>query len=89
MMDVRLAWRSLLTTRGFTVTAVMTLGLGIGVTTAVFSLLDHVVLRPLPYPDDIHLVALWEADLSPRPSPQAASASLIYGSDDPGRMAIA
>jgi putative ABC transport system permease protein len=89
MMDVRLAWRSLLTTRGFTVTAVMTLGLGIGVTTAVFSLLDHVVLRPLPYPDDIHLVALWEADLSPRPSPQAASASLIYGSDDPGRMAVA
>jgi hypothetical protein len=89
MMDVRLAWRSLLKTRGFTLTAVLTLGLGIGVSTAVFSLLDHVVLRPLPYPDDGRLVALWEADLAPRPAQQAAAASLIYGRDDPGRMAVA
>jgi putative ABC transport system permease protein len=89
LMDVRLAWRSLAKSRSFTLTAVMTLGLGIGVSTAVFSLLDHVVLRPLPYPGEERLVALWEADLAPRATQQAASASLIYGRDDPGRMAVA
>jgi predicted permease len=89
VMDVRLALRALRKTRAFTLTAVLTLGLGIGVSTAVFSLLDHVVLRPLPYPDDEELVALWEANLAPSATPQAGAASLIYGRDDPGRMAVA
>ena len=48
-IDVRLAVRSLLRRPGFTLMAVLTLGLGTGVSTAVFGALDRVILRPLPY----------------------------------------
>lgn len=49
--DVTFATRQLLRTRSFTTVAVLTLALGIGATAAVFSALDAVALRPLPYPD--------------------------------------
>jgi predicted permease len=53
--DVRFALRSLRRAPGFTLLAVLTLGLGIGVTTAMFTLLDALVLRPVPFhqPDDL------------------------------------
>lgn len=54
--DVRFTTRSLLKTPGFTVVAVLTLGLGIGATTAIFSVVEGVLLRPLPYPDADRLV---------------------------------
>ncbi len=54
--DVRGATRSLVRARAFTAVAVMTLALGIGSTVAVFTLLDRVVLRPLPYPNADRLV---------------------------------
>ena len=47
--DVRLAFRSLQTRPGFAAVVIATLALGIGATTAIFTLLDAVVLRPLPY----------------------------------------
>ena len=60
--DVQFGWRLLRRTPGFTAAAVLTLGLGTGVTTAVFSVLDQVVLRPLPYAEPDRLTMLWETN---------------------------
>lgn len=60
-LDVRLAFRRLLRTPGFTAVTVLTLGLAIGAATSVFSLIDQVLLRPLPYSHADRLIALWES----------------------------
>ena len=54
--DVRYALRQLRHNRAFTLTAVLTLGLGIGATTAIFSAVYALLLRPLPYPDASRLM---------------------------------
>jgi putative ABC transport system permease protein len=54
--NVRYAVRALLRTPGFTITVVVTLALGIGANSAVFSMLDAVLLRPLPFPNADRLV---------------------------------
>ena len=61
--DFRYAARSLLRTPGFTVVAVAVLALGIGATSAIFSLVSAVWLKPLPFADEERLVSLW-VDLS-------------------------
>ena len=56
--DLRYASRALLRTRGFTVTALVALGLGVGGTSAIFSVVDGVLLKPLPLGDPDRLVAI-------------------------------
>src|SRR5919205_933979 len=58
VQDVRYGVRVLLRNRGFTLTAVLTLALGIGVNTAIFSVIYGVLLRPLPYRDGDRLVVI-------------------------------
>jgi putative ABC transport system permease protein len=58
LQDTRYAIRSLLRQPGFAATAILTLALGIGATTGIFSAIDGIVLRPLPYPRADRIVAV-------------------------------
>ena len=59
--DLRHAARTLAGTRGFTAVAILTLAMGIGANTAIFSLVSAVLLRPLAYTDPAGLVLVWES----------------------------
>jgi putative ABC transport system permease protein len=65
--DIRFGFRSLLKRRGFTSIAVLTLALGIGACTAIFSVVDGVLLRSLPYPEAERLVELQEVNAKGKP----------------------
>jgi putative ABC transport system permease protein len=75
--DVRLITRQFSKNPGFAAMVVCCLGLGMGATAAIFSLVHAVVLRPLPFPEPDRLVWLQLADHTPG-APPNASASLSY-----------
>ncbi len=59
LADLKLTFRRLRKSPGFAATILLTLAIGIGANTAVFSVLNSVLLKPLPYPDADRLVSLW------------------------------
>ncbi len=71
--DMRYGARILLKNPGFTLIAVITLALGIGANTALFSVIYRVLLNPLPYPEAERLMTLWSVDLRRAGSKEATS----------------
>lgn len=76
--DLRLAMRGLAKSPAFTGVVVVTLALGIGATTAVFSVLEGVVLRPLPFPEPDALAVVWQNDRATGTVRENASTSDYY-----------
>src|SRR5688572_7794822 len=76
LQDVRYGTRQLLRQRGSSLVAVVTLALGIGVSTAIFSVIDATMLRPLPYPNPEQLVTITPEETMPDGRVSRATASM-------------
>lgn len=81
--DITFSLRQLLRSPGFAVAAIVTLALGIGATTAIFSLVDGILLRPLPFPHVDRLVAIQTLEFPPGVAPTNAAAAASLGSSYP------
>jgi putative ABC transport system permease protein len=85
--DVRYAARSIAKTPGFAAIAVATLAVGIGMNTAVFSIVNAVMLRSLPYPEPERLISVWEVQGEVRNL--SSSGSNLGGKGGPRRTSVA
>src|SRR4249920_1984408 len=83
LQDVTIALRYFRRSPGFAVTAVLTLALGIGATTAIFSLVDGILLRPLPFPKADRLVAVETLEFPPGVAPTNPAAADYLGTSYP------
>jgi putative ABC transport system permease protein len=79
MQDVRLGARSLWRTPGFAAIAVLTLGVGLGMNTAIFTIVNAVMLRSLPYPEPERIISLWEERESRNSVPAFSSSGSDLG----------
>jgi predicted permease len=77
LSPIRYAWRSLRRTPVFTATAVLTLAIGVGAVTAIFAVVDGILLRPLPYGHPEQLVGAWH-DLPPLSLKHTEQTSATY-----------
>lgn len=77
--DLRHTTRSLLRTPGFTFTAIVVTALGVGATTATFTVTDHVLIRPLPFAEPDRLVKIWQGAAN-----RAANLHGLQGTNDVG-----
>lgn len=81
--DLTFAVRYFRRSPGFVLTVVLTLALGIGATTAIFSLVDGILLRPLPFPDSNRLVAIDTLEFPPGIAPTNLGAADYLGTSYP------
>jgi putative ABC transport system permease protein len=88
MNNLRYAIRLLLKSPGFALVAILTLALGIGVNSAIFSVVDAVMLRPLPYPEPDRLVSLWEEKIGSGPDSANTSGQPLGNIGWPARWTI-
>ena len=86
LFDLRFALRSLLKSPGFAAIAVLTLALGIGASTSIFSVLRALVLAPFSYPDADRVVEVWENDDSAMASPDLFDLSTKPSRSSPGGL---
>ena len=88
LQDLRQGVRMLRKSPGFAAIAIFTLALGLGINTAVFSLVNGVMLRSLPYPDPDRLVSIYERVTKTAPDEFSSSGAKIGGAVDAGRTTV-
>ncbi len=88
LQDLRHAARTLRKTPGFTLMAVATLAIGLGINTAVYSVVNAVMVRALPYPEASRLVSLWEESSNVEKTGFSSRGTPVGGNGSPHRTTV-